>query len=165
MVEAFSTASIQTRVSADEAAALAWANRIIAELPIANLLSARPLACDPRRGRMTVAFQARQDFCNLMGSVQGGMLAAMLDLAMAFAVLCTLDDGYAVPSLEIKTSFLAPARPGLLTGEGFVVRKGRSIAFMEGRLVDPGGKLLATASATSQLRPRSGSVQPAREAP
>lgn len=150
---------------ASEAAALAWAAHVFSELPIAGLLGARPIGCDPQRGRMTVAFQATREFCNLMGVVQGGMLAAMLDLAMAFAVLCTLEDGTVVPSLEIKTSFLAPARAGALTGEGHLVRLGRRIAFMEGRLFDPHSNLLATASATGQLRPRPAVPGSSLEAP
>jgi len=157
MTTAVPTPTVRSSAHASEAAALAWASRLFAELPVAGLLGARPIGCDPQRGRMTVAFQARREFCNLMGSVQGGMLAAMLDLAMAFAVLCTLEaleDGYVVPSLEMKASFLAPARAGALTGEGLVLRKGRSVAFMEGRLLDPHGNLLVTASATGQLRPR-----------
>jgi len=139
---------------ATEAEALAWARRLFTELPVAGLLGAQPLRCDPHAGLMTVTFEARRDFCNLMGSVQGGMLTAMLDLAIAFAVLCTLEDGHVVPSLEVKTSFIAPARAGAITGEGMLVRKGRSIAFMEGRLFDPHGALLATASATGQIRLR-----------
>jgi uncharacterized protein (TIGR00369 family) len=137
-----------------EAAALEWASRLFGELPVARLLSARPIKCDPVHGRMSVGFLARPDFCNLMGSVQGGMLTAMADLCMAFAVLCTLEDGHVVPSLEVKTSFIAPALPGEITGEGTLLRKGRTIAFMEGRLLDPQGNLLATASATGQIRQR-----------
>ena len=137
-----------------EPEALDWAGRLFAELPVAGLLGARPVNCDPQRGRMKVEFQARQEFCNLMGTVQGGMLTAMLDLAMAFAVLCTLDDGHVVPSLELKTSFLAPVRPGVIIGEGMLLRKGRTIAFMQARLIDTRGALLATASATGQIRLR-----------
>ena len=124
------------------------------ELPVAGLLSAQPIRCDLHHGRMTVAFQARHEFTNLMGSVQGGMLTAMLDLAMSFAVLCSLDDGHVVPSLEVKTSFIAPARPGEIVGDGMLVRRGRIIAFMEGRLSNPQGDLLTTASATGQIRLR-----------
>jgi hypothetical protein len=49
---------------------------------------------------------------------------------------------------------IAPARPGEIVGEGMLVRRGRSIAFMEGRLTDPQGNLLTTASATGQIRLR-----------
>jgi uncharacterized protein (TIGR00369 family) len=139
---------------ATEAEALDWAKRRFAELPVAGLLCAHPIRCDPQRGRITVTFQARREFCNLMGSVQGGMLTAMLDLSMSFAVLCALDDGHVVPSLEVKTSFIAPALPGEIVGDGMLVRKGRSIAFMEGRLTDRDGNLLTTASATGQIRLR-----------
>jgi uncharacterized protein (TIGR00369 family) len=141
---------------ATEVEALDWTKRRFAELPVAGLLSAQPIRCDPQHGRITVSFQARRDFCNLIGSVQGGMLAAMLDLAMSFAVLCSLEDGHVVPSLEIKTTFIAPARPGEIYGEGIMVRRGRSIAFMEGRLTDTDGNLLSTASATGQIRLRDG---------
>ena len=63
---------------------------------VAGLLTAQPIRCDPQHGRFTASFQARRDFCNLIGSVQGGMLTAMLDLAMSFAVLCSLEDGHVV---------------------------------------------------------------------
>jgi uncharacterized protein (TIGR00369 family) len=141
---------------ATEVEALDWTKRRFAELPVAGLLSAQPIRCDPQHGRITVSFQARRDFCNLIGSVQGGMLTAMLDLAMSFAVLCSLEDGHVVPSLEIKTTFIAPARPGEIVGEGIMIRRGRSIAFMEGRLTDADGNLLSTASATGQIRLRDG---------
>ncbi len=139
---------------ATESEALDWARRIFTELPIAGVLGARPVGCDPAKGRMTVEFDARREFCNLIGSVQGGMLTAMLDLSMSFAVLCALEDGHVVPSLEVKTTFIAPARPGKITGEGMLVRKGRTIAFMEGRLFDSNANLLTTASATGQIRLR-----------
>jgi uncharacterized protein (TIGR00369 family) len=136
-----------------DAAALLWATRLFAGLPVAGLLGARPLACDPQCGRMKVAFTASPQFCNLLGTILGGMLTAMLDLAMAFAALSTLEEGYAVPSLEV-TTFIAPARPGDIVGEGTLIRRGRNIAFMEGRLTDLQGNLLAMASATAQIRLR-----------
>ena len=41
---------------------------------------------------------------------------------------------------------------GLITGEGTLIRAGKSIAFMEGRLFDEAGTLLATGSATAIVR-------------
>jgi uncharacterized protein (TIGR00369 family) len=137
-----------------EAEALDWVRETFAELPVAGLLGANPVACDPGRGRLTVEFHTRPEFCNLLGWIQGGMLTAMLDVAMSFAVLSTLERGHVVPSLEIKTSYLAPAKPGTIVGEGALVRRGRTVAFMEGRLFSPDGSLLTTATATGQIRPR-----------
>ena len=115
-------------------------------------MGANPLACDPVVGRITIAFEARPEFCNLLGTVQGGMLAAMLDLVMSFSALCTMGGpGYVVPTIDMNTHFLSPAKPGPIVGEGAVVKKGRNIAFMEGRLRDRDGRLLTTATASGQL--------------
>jgi uncharacterized protein (TIGR00369 family) len=135
-----------------EAAALDWIRRTYETNPIALLLGADPLACDPVAGRITIAFEAKPEFCNLLGTVQGGMLAAMLDMVMSFAVLCTMGGpGHVVPTVNMNTQFLSPARPGRIVGEGAVVKKGRSVAFMEGRLRDRDGRLLTTATASGQL--------------
>ena len=125
---------------------------VLARIPVAELIGAVPVSWDEAGQRAVIEFDAKPEFCNLMGTVQGGLLTAMLDMAMAFAVLCGLEDGWVVPSLEIKTSYVAPARPGPLFGEGHVVRLGRTIVFMEGRITGPDGGLIATATATGQLR-------------
>jgi uncharacterized protein (TIGR00369 family) len=134
-----------------EAAALDWIRRTYETNPIATLLGADPLACDPAAGRITIAFEAKPEFCNLLGTVQGGMLAAMLDLVMSFSVLCTVGPGHVVPTVNMTTQFLSPARPGRIIGEGAVVKKGRSISFMEGRLRDRDVRLLTTATSSGQL--------------
>ena len=134
-----------------EAAALDWIRRTYSTNPIATLLGADPLACDPAAGRITIAFEAKPEFCNLLGTVQGGMLAAMLDMVMSFSVLCTVGPGHVVPTIDMNTHFLTPARPGRIVGEGAIVKKGRNISFMEGRLRDRDGRLLTTATASGQL--------------
>jgi uncharacterized protein (TIGR00369 family) len=135
-----------------EADAIDWITRTYSSNPIATLLGAKPIACDPQAGRITIAFEARPEFCNLLGTVQGGMLAAMLDLVMSFAALSTMGGpGFVVPTIDMTTHFLSPARPGPVIGEGAVVKKGRTITFMEGRLRDRDGKLLTTATSSGTL--------------
>jgi len=56
-----------------------------------------------------------------------------------------------VPTIDMNTHFLSPARPGPLVGEGAVVKRGRTITFMEGRLRDGHGKLLTTATSSGTL--------------
>jgi acyl-coenzyme A thioesterase PaaI-like protein len=48
-------------------------------------------------------------------------------------------------------SFLSPARPGKLVGEGRVIQLGKSIAFLEGSLTDAAGTLIARATASARL--------------
>jgi uncharacterized protein (TIGR00369 family) len=70
---------------------------------------------------------------------------------MALAAVCMDDFRTVVPTLELKVSFLAPARPGRFVAEGQVLRKGKNVAFAEGRLFDGADELVATASATMRI--------------
>lgn len=139
-------------MSVDEAEILDWMRRTFEELPITRLLGASPIAFDAEAGRVVIEYDGRPEFANLIGSVQGGILTAMLDNVMSFALLGGMAPGYAAPTLEIKTSYIAPAALGRIVGEGAVVHQGRSIVFYEGRLSDPEGKLLATATGTARIR-------------
>ena len=99
--------------------------------------------------RVKMAFNTTETICNKWGGIQGGMVAAMLDDAMAIAVGLSLEWGQISPTLEMKTSFVAAARPGRILAEGWVVRRGRSVAFAEAELRAEDGTLLATGSSTA----------------
>jgi uncharacterized protein (TIGR00369 family) len=86
----------------------------------------------PDRAEIEVFFDARADFANPMGNVQGGFLAAMLDDTLGHALAATLGEGEFAATLELKVSFLRPATPGRITGTGRVVHRGGSIAFLAG---------------------------------
>ncbi len=109
------------------------------------------LEVDVEAGRARVAFNATDQVCNKWGGIHGGMVAAMLDDLMSIAVGLSLDWGEITPTLEMKASFIAAAKPGRLTGEGRVIKRGRSVAFMEASLFDGDGGLLATASSTARI--------------
>ena len=51
----------------------------------------------------------------------------------------------------MNISFLAPAKVGPIIGEATVVQLGKTVAFIEGRLTDETGRLLATATANARL--------------
>ena len=97
-----------------------------------------------------VSFTARADLlCNPMGQIQGGYVCAMLDECMSVAGMISSGMTHVVPTLEMKTSFLRPAMPGVLRGVGRVVKWGRTVCFTEGELYDAEGRLLAKASGTA----------------
>jgi molybdopterin converting factor subunit 1 len=114
-----------------------------------ELLGARPLQTEP--GLMRFEFNPTEQLLNPAGMVQGGFVTAMLDEAMGPAVLAALGPGHAIPTLELKVSFIRPVRPGRVVAEGRVVHLGKSVAFMESSLVDDDGNLLATATATARI--------------
>jgi uncharacterized protein (TIGR00369 family) len=105
----------------------------------------------PGSGRIRVQFEATEAFTNPIGNVQGGLLAAMLDDTLGPALATTFAAHEFAPTLELKVSFVRPARPGTMIGTGWVVHRGGSVAFLQGELHDAKGELLATASATARL--------------
>jgi uncharacterized protein (TIGR00369 family) len=118
-----------------------------------QLLGFHLLRVDQAAGVAEVQFQARPEFRNSVGHIQGGFLTAMLDECTTIAGLVASEMTSAFPTLEMKTSFLRPVRVGPVRGVGRVLRRGRTITFLEGELFDTEGKLAATASVTTLPQP------------
>ena len=119
--------------------------------PCARLLGWKVLAAKPKEGWIKVGFDARWEFTNPAGYVQGGFLAAMLDDTMGPAVFVATEGKFFPPTIDMHVSFLTPTRPGRLVGEGRVLQLGKSIAFMEGVLFDAAGAVVARATASARL--------------
>ena len=101
-----------------------------------------------------VEFDAKAELLlNPMKQIQGGYLCAMLDECMSVACMVASGMTAVAPTLEMKTSFFRPARPGPITGVGRVVRWGKTIAFTEGELYDSEGRLVAKATGTAVPTP------------
>ena len=122
--------------------------------PASIMLGWRVLSAEP--GHVRVELTAREEFYNPAGSVQGGILAAMLDEAMGPAAVTLMGPDEMTATLEMKVSYIRPATAGRLIAEGRVVHKGRSVVFMEGSLTTDDGSLIATATATARIVPFSG---------
>ena len=74
------------------------------------------------------------------GQRAGGFLSAMLDDCMGPAIYATLPANRIAVTVESKTSFVNPARPGRIIGWGEVEHSKGSIAFTRGWLTDPAGR-------------------------
>ncbi len=119
--------------------------------PSAALLGWKVLEASPGAGRVRIEFDATEQFTNVVGNIQGGFLAAMLDDTLGPALVTVLEPYEFCPTLELKVSFLQPARPGRYVGEGRVVHRGKSIGFLEGRLLNHQDEAVATASSTVRI--------------
>lgn len=113
----------------------------------------RIVSMDPS-GRSTLEYEARPDMCHSGGVVQGGFVTGWIDAAMAHAAIAKHGHGVTPMTLELKVSFFAPVRPGLVIAEGWAERDGRKTCFYEGHLKDADGKVLAKASTTMMLADR-----------
>jgi uncharacterized protein (TIGR00369 family) len=100
-------------------------------------------------GAARLRFDGRPGFTHSGGTtVQGGILTAWLDCAMAWAVSAR-DPAAAVASLDIQVRFIARVGPGPCIAEASVLQWGRSVAVLQADLLAPGGRLLARASSTA----------------
>jgi uncharacterized protein (TIGR00369 family) len=119
--------------------------------PSSKLLGWHLLDARPGDGWIRIGFDGRKDFCNPAGFVQGGILSAMLDDTMGPAVFVMTEGKLFTSTITMTVNFLAPAKPGKLIGEATVTQLGKTVAFVEGRLMAEDGTVLATASTSARL--------------
>lgn len=129
-----------------------WLTDPRALTPSAKHLGCRPLEADPSRGFARNAFALRPELLNPLGALQGGFIAAMLDDTVSIGALLTIGGDYVVPTLELKVSFIKPVHGREAFAEGGLVKRGRTIVFMEGQMLDEAGDLCARISSTAMLR-------------
>lgn len=121
--------------------------------PCATLLGWTLLEHDAEKGWARSAFEAKREFLNPAGFVQGGILTAMLDDTMGPALFLMTNGRLYTTTIGMNVSFLAPAKPGRLIGEGRVLQMGRTIAFLEASLSDSDGTIIARATSNARLVP------------
>jgi uncharacterized protein (TIGR00369 family) len=116
--------------------------------PCSAALSLEVTHIDQAKGVVRMNMLGQPEWSNPRGAIQGGFVTAMLDEAMAIAGIVGGALAYAVPTLELKTTFLRPCPVGPVEAEGRVVRWGKSAAFLEADLYDHEGRHVARASST-----------------
>jgi uncharacterized protein (TIGR00369 family) len=125
------------------------------ELPPPNVAATLGIefkAIDADFGTIEVEFQAKTEFANPAGNIQGGFLAAMLDDTMGPALAATLSKGEFAPTINLNVSFEKAARVGTtIQGKGRVLKRGKEICFLVGELYQD-GQLVASATATAIIR-------------
>lgn len=109
------------------------------------------ISFDRETSRIQLEFDAREEFLHGGGVVQGGFVTGWIDSAMAYLIHMKSDYAQTPLSLELKISFLSPTLPGKVFAEAWIVKQGRSIGFLEGRLLNESGDVLATGSSSVKL--------------
>jgi uncharacterized protein (TIGR00369 family) len=122
---------------------------------LVELLGIREEAVEP--GRVRCHLRATDLHRNIQGVVHGVVPMALLDTAMGHALNGLLAPGEFCSTTQISFQFLRALRPGAqVAAEGFVTRRGRRIAYVEGTCRDGEGQLVARAQGTwyvGQVRP------------
>ena len=104
-------------------------------------------------GRAELYMSVRPDMHNGVGWLQGGLYTALCDEAMALALFTVLDEGVAIATISQCTSFLQGVKSGRINAAGEVVKRGRSVAFMRGRISSESGECLAECTASFAIFP------------
>jgi uncharacterized protein (TIGR00369 family) len=109
---------------------------------------------DGTEGRSVWEYQVDPAHFNLNGTLHGGVVMALLDTAMGFAVVARVAGaGRINAAAEMSTRFLAPVREGLVIAEATVLKVGKRLAVVDGRATLEDGTIVAVASATHALLP------------
>ena len=124
------------------------------ETPCAQLLGRDIVAVNTEEGGATVRYTARPEFLNRHGTVQGGLLSAMLDSATALGLYGVLPPELTAVTTNLDVTFLRPARPGTFTAQSRVLSRDPRYAQVSGELRDPDGVVVATATAKLRILAR-----------
>jgi uncharacterized protein (TIGR00369 family) len=85
-------------------------------------------------GKAVLSMQVRPDMENGAGWLQGGILAAIADEAMALALYTLVSENEGIATISESTSFVKGIKRGGIIAEGRVIKKGRRVAFAEGEV-------------------------------
>jgi uncharacterized protein (TIGR00369 family) len=99
-------------------------------------------------GRAIVTLAAGPPHANPMGTLHGGILCDIADAAMGMAFASTLAPEESFTTVELKINFFRPVWEANLKAEGRVVRRGRTLGYVECEITNEGGQLVAKAAST-----------------
>jgi uncharacterized protein (TIGR00369 family) len=119
--------------------------------PTAKLLGWTLRAIDTAAGTIEIGFTADERFLNPGGTVQGGIIAAMLDDTQGPALFGSTHGEIYAPTIDCTISFVKAAKPGRFVARGRVVNIGKTIAFTEAELFDEAGELVARGTFTNRV--------------
>ena len=121
--------------------------------PVARLLGREILRID-EDGTLHARFLARPEFANRHGTVQGGMVSAMLDSAVSAVLLAQLPDDLTSMTVRLETEFLRPAPLSVLHAKAWLMTRDERSATTRGELSAPDGTIVAAATAHLRILPR-----------
>jgi uncharacterized protein (TIGR00369 family) len=116
--------------------------------PLARELGAELIEADATHGIALLAFTPPADFVQGAQVLQGGIVATLLDFAMAFAAharLAAEERAFSTATLTVSLMRAAPA--GRYLARGRIVRSGARLMFAEADLTSASGESVARASA------------------
>jgi uncharacterized protein (TIGR00369 family) len=101
-----------------------------------------------KEGYARFRMPVRPEYMQGAGFMQGGVIVAMADEAIAHAIMTVLKPGTGLTTIELKSNFLAPVRDGELTAEATVFKRGRTLIIGDCLVMNGDDKEVLRCSAT-----------------
>jgi len=73
----------------------------------------------------------KPELANSIGLMQGGVIAALADEAVAFALYSLVEEGETINTVEMKINFLGAVKEGEVEGVAHISKRGRTISLGE----------------------------------
>ena len=115
-----------------------------------QLLGMAIKSADPTTGVVEATFEGTEAFSNFNGHVHGGVLVAMLDDLMGYALGVSLKD-VQFATANLNASFLRPAAFGTLSGRGEILTQEGDVYHLAAKLYNAAGELVAAATARAKV--------------
>lgn len=118
--------------------------------PVARLIGFHVVEIDTGRA----VFEMQTDMArhaNPMGTLHGGILCDLGDAAMGFAMASTLEASESFTTIELKINYLKPVWNTTLRAEGRMVKRTRTLGYLECDVKDEGGSLVARLGSTCMV--------------
>ena len=129
--------------------AVRFAREYQGRIPFIQLLK---LATDELgRGTAKLSLPVEPQLTNSMGSVHGGVIMSLLDVALCTAARTLHPESQGVITINLSTSFIGAGSGERLLAEARVLKDGRSMSFVEGEARNADGSLVAKAVGTVRV--------------
>ncbi|MDP6862762.1 MAG: PaaI family thioesterase [Acidimicrobiales bacterium] len=104
-----------------------------------------------RRDYCRLSLPFRDDLLQAGGAIHGGVISTLLDTVCVPAVGSGFDKARPYSTISMNVQFLSGASQSDLEAVGWVIRRGKSIAFCSSAVRTADGKLVATAALTFKI--------------
>ncbi len=100
-------------------------------------------------GRAVASLQAEEWHLNASGTVHGGVVATLIDVAMAEALNTMTEEDEQPFTIEVKVNYMEPAQQGTLTATAQVRKGSKRATIVEAEVVqEDSDEVVALASGT-----------------
>ena len=104
------------------------------------------------QGTARLSLPVERAFTNSLGTVHGGVIMSLLDVALCTAARTLHPDSTGVITIDLSTSFIGGGSGERLIAEARVLKDARTMSFVEGEARNADGSLVAKAMATVRVR-------------